>query len=96
MSKDFEKRLGTRNADGTRNWPKLDVLGHPYTHPPATVRGVGGNAELKKRNTHIVIIPSGPAHNVIEAAVEEIEAYLALPPAKREKVIINAENESAG
>lgn len=94
----YERRLGQRqrNKESARDMPELDCMGNPYA-VATTIRGVGGDAEKKRPNTHFVVVPSGIAHQVIESEIANIEAWLALPVAQREKVeVADAQTEAAG
>ena len=33
----MDNRIGTINADGSRTWPKVDILGQAYEKPASTV-----------------------------------------------------------
>lgn len=72
----MEDRIGCRKADGSREWPKFDVMGRLYQKPAHTVRGIGGRPAAKVRNTHFVVIPAGIAGDLIEAAVAEVAEWL--------------------
>lgn len=93
----MQARVGLKRDPETekRVWPKLDVMGRPYDKPAHTVRGIGGNPAAEVRNTHFVVLPSGIAANVIEAAVEEVVEWLkGQKPGKKVRPVSGEEKAS--
>lgn len=64
---DIEDYIGYKNPDGAvMKWPRVDVLGHPYSRP-CTTRGIAALA--------FVVVPRGPKA-AVDFAVQEAREYV--------------------